>query len=383
MKKALSIILVFAMLLALTACGNNASQNTQNGSEGNQDVTQNETTEAENAEFMPPENYATVLLVTINPQFRLYLDADGNVLAVEAVNKDAKKIAGQLSFETDHYTEAVKKIVTAANENDFIKSTTVIHVEITDTKGSSVDKDEVLNEITTVVNEIAPELKLQVKVKENKPSEGETTIPPQCSHVYEDATCTAPKTCKTCGATDGAANGHSWNDATCTAPKTCKTCGATDGNVLPHDYQNGVCGNCESWQFGYGKWQFFRVEGDTLYIVTLHGNDKGALTGISNSHYQDVDTMEATKKDEYLQAGAQLVTYAGKSYLPMGGLGDPCFFEMDGEMITVHLGEQGASMGEYIILQRTAKDQFAVKQVVGCTAYGIIEGAAFIHQSGS
>ena len=241
MKRALSIILVFVMLLALTACGNNASQNPQNGSEGNQDATQNETTEAENAEFMPPENYATVLLVTINPQFRLYLDADGNVLAVEAVNKDAKKIAEQLSFETDHYTDAVKKIVTAANENDFIKSTTVIHVEITDTKGPSVDKDEVLNEITTIVNEIAPELKLQVKVKENKPSEGETTIPPQCSHVYEDATCTAPKTCKTCGATDGAANGHKWQDATCTAPKTCKTCGVTDGSANGHSWQDATC----------------------------------------------------------------------------------------------------------------------------------------------
>ena len=166
MKRALSVILVFVTLLALTACDNNASQNTLNGGDCNQDTTQSET--AENAEFMPPENYVTALLITINPQFRLYLDADGNVLAVEAVNKDAKKIAGQLSFETDHYIEAVKKIVTAANENDFIKSTTVIHVEITDTKGPAVDKGEVLNEITTVVNQVAPELKLQVKVKEGR-----------------------------------------------------------------------------------------------------------------------------------------------------------------------------------------------------------------------
>ena len=27
---------------------------------------------------------------------------------------------------------------------------------------------------------------------------------------------------------------HDWTDATCTAPKTCKTCGATDGTVLDH-----------------------------------------------------------------------------------------------------------------------------------------------------
>ena len=202
-------------------------------------------------------------------------------------------------------------------------------------------------------------------------------------HIWQDANCTAPKTCKTCGVTEGAASGHDWLDANCTAPKTCKTCGTTDGNLLPHDYQNGVCGTCESREFGYGKWQSFRVEGDTLYIVTLNGSDDGALTGISLSHYQDVTTMDAAKVGEYLQAGAQLVTYEGKSYFPNGGLGDPCFFEENGEVITVHLGEQGVSWGQYIILQRTAKDQFAVTQVVGCTSYGITEGVAFIHQSGS
>ena len=215
------------------------------------------------------------------------------------------------------------------------------------------------------------------------PTTPPTTQPATCSHNWAAATCTVPKTCKTCGATEGATIGHDWQDANCTAPKTCKTCGATDGNVLPHDYQNGVCGTCESREFGYGKWQSFRVDGDTLYIVTLHGSDNGALTGISLSHYQDVATMDAAKVEEWVQAGAQLVTYEGKSYFPNGGLGDPCFFEMDGEMVTVHLGEQGASMGEYIILQRTAKDQFAVTQVVGCTAYGITAGATFIHQSGS
>lgn len=147
--------------------------------------------------------------------------------------------------------------------------------------------------------------------------------------------------------------------------------------MLPHDYHNGICKGCESKAFGYGKWQSFRVEGNLLYIVTLHGNDEGALTGISNSHYQKIDTVDATKKDEYLQAGAQPITYEGESYLPIGGLGDPSFFQADGEVITVHLGEQGVSMGEYFVLQRKAKNQFAVTQIVGCTAYGLTEGAAF------
>jgi uncharacterized protein YkwD len=40
------------------------------------------------------------------------------------------------------------------------------------------------------------------------------------------------------------AKGHNWNSATCTAPKTCKTCGATSGKANGHSYSNGVCVNC-------------------------------------------------------------------------------------------------------------------------------------------
>ena len=60
-------------------------------------------------------------------------------------------------------------------------------------------------------------------------------------HDWSDATCTAPKTCDTCGATEGIALGHDWIDATCTAPKTCGTCGATEGTALGHDWSDATC----------------------------------------------------------------------------------------------------------------------------------------------
>jgi len=89
------------------------------------------------------------------------------------------------------------------------------------------------------------------------------------THDYTDATCTEPKTCSVCGATDGAALGHDYDhacdtacnrcyetrtithdytDATCTAPKTCKVCGATSGSALGHTYTNdcdGTCNRCD------------------------------------------------------------------------------------------------------------------------------------------
>jgi hypothetical protein len=60
-------------------------------------------------------------------------------------------------------------------------------------------------------------------------------------HNYADATCTAPKTCTVCGATDGEALGHSWVDATCTDPKTCSVCQATDGEALGHSWVDATC----------------------------------------------------------------------------------------------------------------------------------------------
>ena len=39
-------------------------------------------------------------------------------------------------------------------------------------------------------------------------------------------------------------SGHIWTNATCTAPKTCTTCGATEGEELGHSFANGICGTC-------------------------------------------------------------------------------------------------------------------------------------------
>ncbi len=61
-------------------------------------------------------------------------------------------------------------------------------------------------------------------------------------------TCTATgltegKHCSVCrtvtvAQTEVAAKGHSWADATCTAPKICSVCGATEGDALDHSFSN-------------------------------------------------------------------------------------------------------------------------------------------------
>ncbi|MBQ7225858.1 MAG: hypothetical protein IJX02_04570, partial [Clostridia bacterium] len=60
-------------------------------------------------------------------------------------------------------------------------------------------------------------------------------------HDYADATCTLPKTCKDCGATDGDPNGHKGGTATCTTQAVCETCGESYGELIPHDYADATC----------------------------------------------------------------------------------------------------------------------------------------------
>ena len=59
-------------------------------------------------------------------------------------------------------------------------------------------------------------------------------------HTWTEATCTEPKTCSVCGYTEGTAS-HDWAEATCTAPKTCKVCGATEGAALGHNWELPDC----------------------------------------------------------------------------------------------------------------------------------------------
>ena len=88
------------------------------------------------------------------------------------------------------------------------------------------------------------------------PTEPKTvpTQPPH-EHTWVDATCTAPKTCSSCGAVEGQPKDHSWDAGTVTVEPTeeaegekrhaCTACGATKTVVIPalghtHSYEAKV-----------------------------------------------------------------------------------------------------------------------------------------------
>ena len=57
---------------------------------------------------------------------------------------------------------------------------------------------------------------------------------PECSHIYLNPTCTEPKTCMLCGATEGEPAGHSGGTATCLERAVCIVCNEEYGELGPH-----------------------------------------------------------------------------------------------------------------------------------------------------
>ena len=77
---------------------------------------------------------------------------------------------------------------------------------------------------------------------------GEVVAPTCTTDGYTVYTCA-----NGCGTTENrdivTALGHTWTDATCTAPKTCSVCGATEGEALGHDFSvlvSSTAGDCQT-----------------------------------------------------------------------------------------------------------------------------------------
>lgn len=83
-------------------------------------------------------------------------------------------------------------------------------------------------------------------------------------HTWIEADCVSPKTCESCGETEGKPLGHSWQEASCTEPRTCTRCGQTEGEPLGHSFswntveqascskagrEEGVCSACGETEY--------------------------------------------------------------------------------------------------------------------------------------
>ena len=131
--------------------------------------------------------------------------------------------------------------------------------------------------------------------------------------------------CKGCGVklsegTDIPAAGHDWAAATCTTPKTCKVCKATEGNALGHKLTHVaakratsfVAGNIEYWYCTVcGK--YYRDAAAAQEITK-----EATVTHKESAPIQDRKTVESSKTGDpgvMLYAGMAVLSLTGCAWL--------------------------------------------------------------------
>lgn len=329
MKKFLWLVLAVSLVLGCVACTQSEPPVLED--EGNEPA------------FVKPENYASVLEVTINPVFRLYLDEAGVVLAVEALNDDALGFVFDVEFSGKDYALTVEQIVRKANENGFLNTGAVVQISFLENREGELTEEVVFEKVSETVLTVATQLNLALTVedgaervpdeespatpdlKEDSDTGEETSGDGVHVHRFSAATCTAAQTCS-CGATFGAALGHDFKEATCQAPKTCKVCKLTEGTYGDHSYFGNQCVVC-----GHKKVLdpasalsstavYYSVNGSEL-VVYQFVNGRLRVCGVYSSDAQYPESENT-------------ITYEGKQYYPVGQGGPlPLYTLRDGEIV--------------------------------------------------
>ena len=176
-----------------------------------------------------------------------------------------------------------------------------------------------------------------------------TTLPPEHTHVWRDATCTAPKTCLSCGKVEGRPLDHSFNG------KTCTVCGAenpgyTDPNAHRHTDANddGSCDTC---------YESVIVIIDFYAINDLHGKfcDTDTQPGVDNlasylkSRYDIDDNVIIFSSGDMWQGAAE-------SNLTNGIILTEWMNELD--FVSMTLGNHEYDWGEDAIRENLAVAEF-------------------------
>lgn len=250
MKKVWACLLAAVLLLTLlAACSNDVTK-----SDAAPQVTT--TTTATQAAFEKPEGYVSVVLVTINPQFKLYLDADGDVLAVEAVNADAKQVAEKMTVKTGAIATVVDSLITVANNDGFVKQNVTVNIEVAEIRSETVNTATVLETLKNTVESEMQELDVQADIKTSVAENAlVATTAPEIVTTEAPTTKTEKTTVKTTAVKTTA--------KTTTVKTTVKTTVATTTKATT------TAPNYTAVTLKNGYWEAKYLEKGTLQIVSL------------------------------------------------------------------------------------------------------------------
>lgn len=228
-KKIQSLFMVTILLvsLAVTGCGSNK----ENAKESNTNATQDSTEIA--TKVVEKEESATVeekedgtIKITTDTGEEIEIASGSSEVKEEAdgsktyTTSDGRKVTVSSDGSA---TVTTKEVVEAETGKPVNNSGNISNGGASNSNGSS--------------NNSTSSLAGSSDSTGNSSSSSTGNTETACSHSWKSATCTAPKTCTKCGATEGSAKGHTSSDWTVTKEatettegtkvKTCTVCGAT------------------------------------------------------------------------------------------------------------------------------------------------------------
>lgn len=353
MKKIFALLMAVLLLFTLAACKSNEKPSTDNS-----------TSTTDTVAFTAPENYATVLLVTINPEFKLYLDEKGSVLAVEPVNSDAKSIASDIENIKGDLETVIHDIVSAADKGGFVKENATVNFQVTVVKDDTINTDDILNTVKETANKAFADSEKTIEVNV---SVAEDVLKESVSSNEETSSTNITTSTEPQG-TASQTHKHSYSAATCTEPKKC-SCGATEGKALGHKYSNGTCTVCGAKDPNFvsytsvknktGSWNLKFLVGKTLYNInlTLYSSaEYGIGAGYDICDLVD-DLPEDMKANILKNYQDSLITYEDKQYYAGRGSGENlASLEEDGTTVTLTDTD-----GAKLVLIRTAENTMTVQ----------------------
>ena len=365
MKKITALILAVCMVFAFASCGK--KENDTSSKDDKTTVITNNSSQS----FVKPEKYASVLLVTINPQFKLYLDENGQVLAVEAVNTDAESIKSNIKFENQNYEAVIKNIINIAKDNGFVKSNATIKFEIIEKNIDNTILNNILANAEKTAKDVAADLNVNIITAVNDESANNNS---SSSSVAESGSSSSSpaKATATVAKTSSAkpAHTHKYAAATCTTAQKC-SCGAVTGKALGHSYKNGVCTRCKAKDPNSnftsvlkkdGFWYCQYLDGTELYGVSLFiSNSTDFIIAYAIGELLSTLPEEMQNEPDILNNCA---LYDGNYYYVGKGDGDEISVSETNNTITLT-----DTKGKKLVLTRTGENTLKCTSIPDTFAY--------------
>ena len=255
----IAALLAGVSLVLMTGCGNKAQEAA--GVETQTEITAAATTEQATAESMQTEtpdpetpDYAYCLHITINPEFRLYLDEQSKVLAVDCMNQDAEDLFSETDLTGTDLEEAMPVIIQQAVAKDYLTDGKNITIDVEKSQDpEQADRVErvIAAAVTAELKEQNVDATLQLQdagtpVETSSVSDKNNSIVPENGNIGNGETTSVSQKTK-CTACDGTGICQECQGGTApckrcggTLWETCGTCGGSGRQTCPGCGGSGV-----------------------------------------------------------------------------------------------------------------------------------------------